>query len=324
MRATQESPPGSGSERRSNLNPPIRPVASKLFFAIRDGLISLHSQTGVGEYGVPSGNAILVFHGVGDTTDVGYSTVSTARFRSVIELVSAERRAVPLAEVTGETADRRVAITFDDGLRSTYEHALPILREFEVPATVFVNPDLVGDRNRDVLAARHEVDHADRITMTEAEIRELVECPLITIGNHTRTHPDLSSLEDEADLRAEIVGGKAALEDTYGISADAFAYPYGRHHETAREIVEATHDVSVGTSPRLVGDGSDPHLLPRIPVTDSLAELRWELSPASDWLHALNAFYKKWVPGQRPTQRPVSPQRGDSRRVGAEGADRTG
>lgn len=38
-------------------------------------------------------------------------------------------------------------LSFDDGLRCVVEHALPILREMGVPATLFVNPDFVGNKN---------------------------------------------------------------------------------------------------------------------------------------------------------------------------------
>lgn len=41
---------------------------------------------------------------------------------------------------------RAVCITFDDGYRSTYELALPVLQEFNLPATVFVTSGYVGNQ----------------------------------------------------------------------------------------------------------------------------------------------------------------------------------
>ena len=62
--------------------------------------------------------------------------------------------------------------------------------------------------------------------LTAAEVRELDASGLVEIGAHTVTHPHLSTLTPEAQ-RAEILGGKAALEVLLGHDVVAFSYPYG-------------------------------------------------------------------------------------------------
>ncbi len=47
----------------------------------------------------------------------------------------------------GQLPPRAVCITFDDGYRSTHDLALPVLREFGLPATVFVATGFVGEGN---------------------------------------------------------------------------------------------------------------------------------------------------------------------------------
>lgn len=44
----------------------------------------------------------------------------------------------------GGRADRTIVITFDDGFRSVYDCALPVLRELEIPATLFLTPSTIG------------------------------------------------------------------------------------------------------------------------------------------------------------------------------------
>ena len=46
------------------------------------------------------------------------------------------------------TRDRGVTLTFDDGMRSVHEHALPVLREHGVPAHLFLTTGSVGGDNR--------------------------------------------------------------------------------------------------------------------------------------------------------------------------------
>ena len=40
--------------------------------------------------------------------------------------------------------ERAVVITFDDGYRNIYDNAHPLLLEYKMPYTVFVNPQLIG------------------------------------------------------------------------------------------------------------------------------------------------------------------------------------
>jgi peptidoglycan/xylan/chitin deacetylase (PgdA/CDA1 family) len=57
-----------------------------------------------------------------------------SRYFNVLALPDAMAR---LAE--GRLPPRAVCVTFDDGYRSTHDLALPVLREFDLPATVFVS-----------------------------------------------------------------------------------------------------------------------------------------------------------------------------------------
>lgn len=51
------------------------------------------------------------------------------------------------AMAAGRLPPRAVCITFDDGYRSTHDLALPILKEFGLPAAVFITTGFVGDGN---------------------------------------------------------------------------------------------------------------------------------------------------------------------------------
>lgn len=64
-------------------------------------------------------------------------------FRWQMELLSSCFNVLPLedavrASAAGRLPPRAVCITFDDGYRSLHNLALPVLREFDLPATVFI------------------------------------------------------------------------------------------------------------------------------------------------------------------------------------------
>lgn len=99
--------------------------------------------------GLRSGQpCILTFHGLRADDDEGlldnslYTPVSV--FRDVCRHLAASYHVVHLHEIVSalknktRLPDGSVAITFDDGYESNYQLALPVLREFGLPATIFV------------------------------------------------------------------------------------------------------------------------------------------------------------------------------------------
>jgi peptidoglycan/xylan/chitin deacetylase (PgdA/CDA1 family) len=58
------------------------------------------------------------------------------RVMDLMELVDRSRR--------GDVPDRAVAITFDDGYGDNYDNAFPILKKYQLPATIFVATGVIG------------------------------------------------------------------------------------------------------------------------------------------------------------------------------------
>jgi peptidoglycan/xylan/chitin deacetylase (PgdA/CDA1 family) len=152
---------------------------------------------------------------------------------------------------------RPVLITFDDGYRSVFEIARPILRRYRIPAAVFVcsdpvrrqrlfwfdavmralGPDAVtrlralpNEGWRDVAAA-HDTPAAAAphlAPMTEAQVRQLAD-EGFAIGAHTATHAALADAS-AAVQRDELASCRDALESWTGQRVDAVAYPFGAPH----------------------------------------------------------------------------------------------
>lgn len=108
--------------------------------------------------------------------------------------------------------------------------------------------------------------------MSRAQLDGLFDHDLVTVGNHTRSHPYLDRIDDRERLETEIRGAREWFEREFGVAPDQFAYPFYRFDEASRSIVAATHETAVagpsghpliGPDEPLSAD-SDPHLLPRI------------------------------------------------------------
>ena len=80
------------------------------------------------------------------------SEPDVATFRWQMHLLARCFNVLPLhaalaALDAGSLPPRAIAITFDDGYRSVHDLALPVLKEFGLPATVFVTSGYIGERN---------------------------------------------------------------------------------------------------------------------------------------------------------------------------------
>lgn len=254
------------------------------------------------------GALILMYHRVVDLpADPYLLAVSPDNFRQQLEYIKSTCNVMPLRALyeslkDGNLPKRAVAITFDDGYIDVLEQAYPIMKEMQVPATVFIPSGHIGSRrefwwddlerlvllpetlpdtlslaidgqnhewNGSMIESREQfrseiyrlvkpLKHDERIrvldqladwagleangrpeyrTMDASEVIQLCREGLVEIGAHTVTHPALSSLPSEEQLR-EITLGRLALEEIIGGKVQSFAYPYGDIGDFTKETTE--------------------------------------------------------------------------------------
>ncbi len=150
----------------------------------------------------------------------------------------------------GANANEVVVITFDDGNRSDYVHALPLLGKIGFSATFFVSTSRIGKDDG----------------LSEAMIREMSDQGM-EIGSHGMTHAFLTELGD-AGLARECGESRAKLRSITGMEITAFAPPGGMIDSRVFSALEA-HGYEVVCTSRFGLNGIDsPRFgLKRIPVT---------------------------------------------------------
>lgn len=153
------------------------------------------------------------------------------------------------------------AITFDDGFMDNVTTALPILQRHGHKATCYVVSDRLGQTNHwsaDVLGVTSPL-------MDAGAVREWIAGGM-ELGAHTRTHARLTQLDD-VTLRDEVVGGKHALEDRFGVRVGEFCYPWGAHDDRVVAVVrEAGFDGATTIVRGRARPGVDPFRVPRVHV----------------------------------------------------------
>ncbi len=118
---------------------------------------------------------------------------------------------------------KNIAITFDDGYRSQYTFAFPILQKFGYTGTFFIYTNAIDNLNA---------------SMTWEEISDL-DGHGMTIGAHTRSHAMLTNIGDKKILRDEIEGSKEDIQAHLQKNIDLFAYPFGAYDESIKTEVES-------------------------------------------------------------------------------------
>ena len=190
-------------------------------------------------------------------------------------------------------AANAVAVTFDDGFRDIYEHAMPILQANQMPATLFAVTELLG-RTNDWM---NKKGFPSRGIVTRDELRELATAGM-SIGSHTLTHPRMTEIAPEEALR-EARDSKHQLEDLIGKAVRHFAYPYGLFNEAAKDAVRnAGYSSAASTRSGFNAPDCDLFELRRIDVvgTDSLEQFQRKIEFGSN--RVSNGMLLKYYAGR--------------------------
>jgi peptidoglycan/xylan/chitin deacetylase (PgdA/CDA1 family) len=177
---------------------------------------------------------ILCYHRFGSRSS--QLAVSPAAFEAQMDYLARNGyHVIPLARLTGflergEPIPRKsVVLTIDDGYRSTYEVAFPVLRKYGFHATVFLYSDFVGVPD----------------ALTWPQMKELEASGLVNIQPHSKTHANLTMrMAGETDaryrdrLRAEIDTPIRLIQDRLALPSLSYAYPYGDVNETVVDLLK--------------------------------------------------------------------------------------
>lgn len=212
--------------------------------------------------------SILAYHHVSDETPPSTSTTPDL-FRDQLDTIEElGMEVVPLDEKTTKAAldedgddSERVALTFDDAYESVYTRAWPILKEHNIPFTIFVMTDAIDDGKDGY--------------MSWDQLEELAEHDLVTIGNHTTDHASLLRREDETpDEQAKRIakaldGAAERLEEKLGVESRLFAHPYGEFSEPVDRMLEERDWYGFAQHSGVLGPASNPYAIPRFPVANA-------------------------------------------------------
>jgi peptidoglycan/xylan/chitin deacetylase (PgdA/CDA1 family) len=191
--------------------------------------------------------------------------------------------------------DKSLLVTFDDGYLGVFEHGLPVLKELEWPAAMFLVSGLIG--KKDSWCQRENPSRETYPLMGIEEIR-IMRTQGFSFHSHSRSHPDLSQ-RNETQLTEELRGSREDLEHLLGEPVGCFAYPYGRYNDLVLDAAKkAGYKAAFSVQPGFNRPGVDPYRIRRIDVfgTDTPAMLLRKVSLGTNdgsWQHTLGYYFSR-------------------------------
>lgn len=216
--------------------------------------------------GEPRGDAtIFIYHHFGDerypTTNVGMD-----QFREQMAYLAVnDYQAIPLAELVASLRDgkplapKTVVITIDDGYRTTFSEAWPVLRKYGFPFTVFLYVEGL------------ERGYPNYLTWDQVEE---MAAAAVDFQDHSYSHHRLadwpsgmSEVEYRRWIRADLARGAAIMERRLGVKLRFMAIPYGEYNDVVlSEIRKAGYEAAFTQDAGSVSDETELFLIPREPI----------------------------------------------------------
>lgn len=211
---------------------------------------------------------ILSYHRFG--SGGGKMVISPANFGAQLDwLARNDYRVIPLAQLAGYLAGRdalprrAVVITIDDGYESAHRYALPLLRKYGFPATLFVYTDFVGAGD----------------ALSWQQLQDLAASGIIDVQAHSKSHRNLierGASEGDQQYRqaidTEVRAPRELLERRLAIHVRHYAFPYGDANETVLEaLTRQQYQLAVTVNPGGNAFYAQPFMLHRTMIFGDLS-----------------------------------------------------
>ncbi len=217
----------------------------------------------IGASSTASAAVVIQYHHISEETPKATS-ISPALFaQHMAYLYENDYQVVALEDLVADLKNKKlpqektIAITFDDGYRSVYSEAFPILKKYAWPFTVFVNTKPIQQNLAQFVSW--------------GELREMAEHGA-TIANHSFSHPHFLRLEnDETEkqwrerITREILSAEKQISDNTGQAHRLFAHPYGETNSQVNLLLSELKFVGFGQQSGPLSLLSDLATLPRFP-----------------------------------------------------------
>lgn len=205
--------------------------------------------------------AVVMYHRFGEADSPSTNTRLDQLDAHIRELRGGGYRVLPLPEIVAALEagrplpEKTVAITIDDAWASVHRNAWPRLKAAGLPFTLFVVTD--------------ETDRGGGEYMSWADIRELADSGLVTIGSQGAAHPHMAAMSALA-VGADLARSQARFQAELGREPELFAWPFGEMGREAEKAARAAgFKAAFGQHSGVAWAGAERFFLPRFAMNET-------------------------------------------------------
>lgn len=199
----------------------------------------------------------------------GKMVISAANFAAQLDwLARNDYRVITLAQLTAFLQGRQalprraVVITIDDGYESVHRVALPLLRKYGFPVTLFAYTDFIGAGD----------------ALSWSQLQDLVASGLVDVQAHSKSHRNLierAAADTDEQYRqmldAEARVPRELLERKLPVQVRHYAYPYGDANQAVLDsLTRQRYQLALTVNPGGNGFFAQPLMLRRTMIYGDL------------------------------------------------------
>ena len=153
--------------------------------------------------------------------------------------------------------NKKILITIDDGFKSFYSEAWPILKKEKIPFILFISTEPVGKNGY----------------MNWDQIKEIEKFDFTSIGHHSHTHDYLIDKTNE-EFIIDIKKANEIFMEKLGYIPNLFSYPFGEYSKFMKDYISENFKLSFGQHSGVIDINKDKFELPRFPINEKYGELK--------------------------------------------------
>jgi len=160
--------------------------------------------------------------------------------------------------LSNQKNNKKILLTIDDGFKSFYNNAWPILKKQEIPFILFINTKEVGSYGY----------------MNWTQIKEIAKEKFVHIGNHSFSHEYLVDKKNE-EIIYDINLSISDLNNNLGYNSPFFSYPFGEYSNDFKKIIKNLgFKYAFGQHSGVADITKDFYELPRFPINETYGEIK--------------------------------------------------